>query len=76
MSLPLVIEQILNAQPGCAFPEEMGQQTKIELTTGRTHKHKNDLQAAPNMVTVHGHGERLYPAKSNLSFGYSRLRWV
>ena len=29
MSLPLVIEQIFNAQPGCAFPEEMGKQTKI-----------------------------------------------
>ena len=33
MSLPLVIEQIFNAQPGRAFPEEMGKTTKIELTT-------------------------------------------
>ena len=71
MSLPLVIERIFNAQPGCAFPEEMGKQTKIELTSGRLHKQKNALQAAPNMVTVHGHGARLYPAKSMLSFGYS-----
>lgn len=57
MSLTLVIEQIFNAQPGCAFPEEMGKQTKIELTTGRTHKPKfGGLQAAPNMVTAEDHG--------------------
>ena len=67
MSLPLVIRQIFNAQPGCAFPEEMGKQTKIELTTGRTHKPKAGPQAAPNMVTVHG---RLYPSKANFSFGW------
>ena len=73
MSLPLVIAQIFNAQPGCAFPEDMGKQTKIELTTGRTHQPKSGLQAAPNMVTVLGHGARLYPAKSNFSFGYSLM---
>ena len=51
MSLPLVIEQIFNAQPGCAFPEEMGKQTKIELTTGRTHKPKG------HGAQTHGDGE-------------------
>ena len=48
-------------------PEDMGKQMKIELTTGRTHKQKIAMQAAPNMVTVNG---RLYPSKANLSFGY------
>ena len=71
MSLPLVIAQIFNAQPGCAFPEGMGKQTKIKLTTGRSHKQQNALQAAPNMVTVHGHGEHLYPTKTTFSFGYN-----
>ena len=70
MSLPLVIAQIFNAQPGCAFPEEVGKQTKIELTTGRPHKHVGVKQASPNMVTVLGHGARLYPTKANFSFGY------
>ena len=68
MSLPLIIEQIFNAQPGRAFPEEMGKQTKIDLTTSLPHKPKCGPQAAPNMVTVHG---RLYPTKSMFSFGYS-----
>ena len=72
MSLPLVIAQI-NAQPGCAFPEDMGKQMKIELTTGRPHKHQNALQASPNMVTVH---DRLYPSKANLSFGYGLMMTV
>ena len=36
MSLPLIIAQIFNA-PGCAFPEDMGKQTKLELTTVATH---------------------------------------
>ena len=45
----------------------MGKQTKIEITTGRTHKPKFGLQAAPNMVTVH---DRLYPTKANFSFGW------